>query len=274
MALAATLLLAAACLPAPARAWGRPAHRLVAALAEAQLRPGARAEVGRLLAAEGTTHLADVANWADDVRDSGGAAGRSSRRWHFIDFGAGGCEYVPARDCPDGNCVVAAIDRQFLRLADRRRPDAERREALKYLVHLVADVHQPLHASPVADRGGNDYQVAWHGLGRNLHGVWDGLIVDRAMREDGDEAGYLRALRQRAPLPPDPTRRSRRPAVDWALESCRLVRDGRLYPASHRIGDDYLDAHRAQAERRLRLAGARLAGLLDAALDPRPAARR
>jgi hypothetical protein len=230
--------------------------------------------VARLLAGEASPHLAEIASWADDLREAGGEGARASRRWHFVDFGGGSCEYVPARDCPGGECVVAAINRQFLRLADRKRPDAERTEALKFLVHLVADVHQPLHASPVPDRGGNEFQVAWHGKGRNLHGVWDGLIVDRAMHaEGGDEAGYLRALQKRAPLPPDPTRRSDRPAVDWAQESCRLVGEGKLYPDSHILGDDYLDAHRAQAELRLRLAAARLADMLNFALDRRQPAR-
>jgi hypothetical protein len=262
-------LLAALAMASPARAWGPAGHRLVAGLAQARLHPAAAAEVARLLAAEPVPTLAGVANWADELREGGGQQGSDTRRWHYVNFGAGGCEYVPPRDCPDGNCAVAAINRQLLRLADSRRSDDERREALKFLVHLVGDVHQPMHASPVADKGGNDFQLAVHGQGSNLHKVWDGLILERAMQVQGlDEAGYGRWLQSRPPLPPDPTRRSDRPAVDWAQESCRVVRDGRLYPDSHVLGDDYLDAHRGQAEARLRLAGARLADMLNFALDP------
>ncbi|MEO8161846.1 MAG: S1/P1 nuclease, partial [Arenimonas sp.] len=255
--------------PSPARAWGPAGHRLAAARAQARLHPTATAEVARLLAGEPVPTLAGVANWADDQREIGGQQAAGTRRWHYLNFAAGNCEYVPARDCPDGNCAVAAINRQFLRLADRRRNDQERREALKFLVHLVADVHQPLHATPVADHGGNDFQVAWHGKGSNLHKLWDGTIVEQAMKAQGvDEGGYARWLQARPPLPPDPTRRSDRPAVEWAQESCRVVRDGQLYPASHVLGDDYLVAHRGQAEQRLRLAGARLADMLNFALDP------
>lgn len=261
--------LAGLAAPSPAGAWGKRPHRVVADLAQAQLQPAASAEVARLLAAEPATRLADVASWADELREAGGAESRATRRWHFVNFASTGCEYVPARDCPDGNCVVAAINRQFLRLADRRLGDDERREALKFLVHLVADVHQPLHATPVDDRGGAEFQVAWHGKGRNLHNVWDVLVVDRAMQLEGvDEAGYARWLRARPPLPADPTRRSDRPAVDWARESCLIVRDGQLYPTSHVLGDDYLDAHRGRAEQRLRLAGSRLADMLNFALRP------
>src|SRR4249919_2328230 len=90
-------------LPAAALAWGRPAHRLVAGMAEARLRPTARAEALRLLGTEGATSLAEVSDWADEVREGGGQASRSTRRWHFVNFGAGGCEYAPARDCPDGD---------------------------------------------------------------------------------------------------------------------------------------------------------------------------
>jgi hypothetical protein len=240
----------------------------VADLAEARLRPAAHAEALRLLAGEPATHLGDVADWADEVRRAGGRAAGATRRWHFVDFG-GGCDYVPARDCPEGQCVIAAINRQRLVLGDRRRPDAERREALKYVVHLVADVHQPLHATPVHDKGGNDYQVAWHGKGRNLHGVWDDLVLFRAMsRDDADADGYAAELRAQSPLPADPTVHSDRLAIDWALESCRVVRDGGIYPRGHVIDDAWLDAKRPQMDRQLRRAGERLGDLLNAALDP------
>jgi hypothetical protein len=271
--LALAALLAAA--PAPARAWGKPAHRLVAGLAEAQLRPGARAEMARLLAPEGAAHLADVASWADEVRSAGGAQARDTRRWHFVNFGGPGCEYAPPRDCPDGDCVVAAINRQYQRLADRRLPEAGRAEALKWLVHLVADVHQPLHATPRALRGGLDYQVEWRGKGRNLHLFWDLSVLDRALEASAlDEAGYLRGLQAQPPLPADPTAASDRRAADWAQASCRLIAGESLQPAAHAIGDDYPDAHRARLDMQLRLAGARLADMLNLALDPAPAAAR
>jgi len=263
----------AALFAAPAAwAWGDRAHRVVALLAQPQLRPAAAAEVARLLAGEPDPTLPGISGWADTVREDGGKAGRRTRRWHYGDFHGDppGCDFQPARDCPDGECVVLAINREFLALSDRRRPDAERAEALKYLVHLVADVHQPLHASPVPDKGGLDFQLTWQGKGDNLHLLWDYGLIDREMQREGvDEAGYVHALQARPPLPADPTRRSDRPAVEWAQESCRVVRDGALYPSTHVLGDEYLDAHRAQMEERLRLAGARLADMLNFALDPR-----
>ncbi len=252
---------------APALAWGPPGHEIVGELAERQLRPGARSEVDRLLAGEARPSLAGVANWADALRETETGRVRTSG-WHFINFRGGACEYVPPRDCPDGNCIIGAINRQFLLLADRRRPDSERRDALKFLVHLIADIHQPLHASWREDHGGNDFQVAYRGQGRNLHSVWDGLIVRQAWLPVPE---YARQLHAQSPLPPDPSRRSDRPAVDWAIESCKLITSADLYPRKHVVDVEYLAVHRALAETRLRLAASRLAGMLNYALDPRTA---
>lgn len=265
----ALLALLVLCLPGPVLAWGKPAHRVAAGLAEAQLRPVARAESARLLAAEGATSLAEVSGWADDVRRAGGERSRDTRRWHFVNFGSTGCEYAPARDCPGGDCLVAAINLQARRLADRHLPDAERAEALKFLVHLVADAHQPLHATTRALRGGLNVQVQWRGKGHNLHSLWDARLFERAREQSGlDEAGYLRRLQSLPPLPADPTRRSDRAAADWVQESCRVIAQERILPGAHVVGDDYLDAHRARMDQQLRIAGARLADVLNFALDP------
>jgi hypothetical protein len=250
--------------PVPALAWGPQGHQTVAELADLQLRPAARAEVARLLAGEPSPTLAGVSNWADEVRAQNAAPVRTNG-WHYVNFKGGDCSYVPVRDCPDGNCVIAAINRNFLVLADRNRPDGERREALKYLVHFVADVHQPLHSSPIDDKGGNEFQISYGGEGSNLHRVWDSLILQHGARSPGD---YAAALNRRSPLPADPTRRSDRPAVDWAVESCRLVESGAIYPPGHSIDDAYLNSKLAVVDLRLRQAGSRLADMLNFALAP------
>ena len=255
-------LLLLSCGP-QAMAWGPQGHQTVAELADRQLRPAARAEVARLLAGEPSPSLAGVADWADEVRAGDSGAKRTSQ-WHFVKFEAD-CGYVPARDCPGGDCVIAAINRNFLALADRARPDGERRDALKFLVHFVGDVHQPLHASPMEDKGGNEFQISYEGEGSNLHQAWDRLILQHGARSPRD---YADALDRRPPLAADPTRQSDRPAVDWAVESCRLVADAGIYPASHVITNDYLNAHRPLAEQRLRQAGGRLADMLNFALAP------
>lgn len=258
--------LLAAVVAAPAAAWGPLGHRIVAQLAEQQLSPTARAEVGRLLAPEHARTLADVATWADEIRDDPAqqALVERTRKLHYVNFRNADCNYVPPRDCRDGQCVVAAIDHYEAVLADRRRPDAERREALKFVVHFVADAHQPLHAGYRDDKGGNDYQVRYHGRGTNLHAVWDSLLLDtRGLRWKA----YAAELDDDGPVslpPPSPPLDD--PPAQWAQESCRIARDDGVYPRGHVIDDAYLASRRPLAERRLREAGARLADLLNRAL--------
>jgi hypothetical protein len=250
-------------LPAPASAFGPLGHRIIGELAERQLTPTAELQVRQLLANEPEPTLAGVSDWADQLRDTDPDRGKQTARWHYVNFPRGDCNYAPARDCPDGNCVIAAINRNFLALADRSRSNAERAEALKFLVHFVGDAHQPLHAGYQDDRGGNDFQISYQGNGWNLHSVWDSLIVD-SRHLDAD--AYADTLMKMSPLPADATRHSDRPAVEWALESCRIVRQADFYPVTHKIDDSYLLSHRPLAEQRLRQAGARLADMINFAL--------
>ena len=105
-------------LAAPAWAWGPLGHRLVARLAEPQLTPAASAEVRRLLATEQVHSLADVANWADDLRKRDPVLGRRSAKWHYVNLDGDDCRFIAARDCPGGDCVVEALRGQAAILAD------------------------------------------------------------------------------------------------------------------------------------------------------------
>jgi hypothetical protein len=261
------VLVALACLlgPVPASAWGNKAHRVVGHLAQAQLQPSTAAAVAKLLAGEPDPTLAGVAYWADEERENDTALGRRTERWHFLNFPRGGCAYVPARDCAGGECVVGAIQRQREILADRTRPARERTAALKFLVHLVADVHQPLHAGYRDDRGGNTVQLNYRGEGWNLHSTWDRLLP----KQRGlDPVAYAAFLQAQPPLPVDATLRSDRGAAAWAEESCRIVQAAGFYPHGHKLQASYLDAQLPVAESRLRQAAQRLARLLDQALAP------
>ena len=260
------IALTGALLAGDVLAWSAEGHRIVGHIAEARLTPAARAEVDRLLAGEADPTLAGIAAWADELRANDPERGKATAKWHYINF-QGRCEFQPALDCPGNDCVVGAINRQYLQLAQHERSDAERREALKFLVHFVGDVHQPLHSGPRDDAGGNRYQVNLHGKGSNLHRIWDGTILERRGLKS---PAFATGLLAQAPLPADPTLHSPTPALDWALESCRLIEDGRVYPpeGQHVIDDAFLDARLPLAEQRLREAGARLAAMLNHALAP------
>ena len=256
--LATVLLLACAPLT---WAWGELGHRLVGDLAATELSAGARAEVAALLAGEAEPTLAGVAIWPDRLRDSDPPRFKATARWHYVHIAEDGCDYQPGRDCVDGGCVVAAIQAQTRILADRTRPLWERTDALKFVVHFVGDIHQPLHGGYAADLGGNKYQIQYRDRGDNLHWLWDSLILD-----DLDQAHYLDRLaalplavsQPATVLPPD--------AAGWVRESCAIVRRPDFYPDGHKISDSYVTYWRPLAEERLRLAGSRLAMLLNAAL--------
>lgn len=182
-----------------ALAWGYEGHRIIANIAERCIEPATARRVRVLLAVENETTLADVANWADQIRGQR----RNTAPWHFVDipiYPAPGtpAAYDPARDCPGGNCVVAKIDEFAAELHDGGLPSRQRLEALKFLVHFVGDLHQPLHASNNNDRGGNAVRVRFNGSDTNLHAVWDNGIIDAAT--GGDERGYaLRLARSISP---------------------------------------------------------------------------
>ena len=283
--IAAWLLALAAWPAACAWAWGPQGHRTVGAIADRLLDPAARAAVAQLLEHDldkfgnpsGRTTLESVSVWADEIR--GTAA--SQPRWHYDNVPVCG-RAVKGRYCPEGQCNTVQLERLIGVLADTRGARRERNEALKWVVHLVGDIHQPLHAADKADRGGNDVQVALVGIrtrGRaSLHGAWDNALVSVALQTRG---------RQRPPADiaalADEGRRLLTDAGQgspnsWALESHQLARTiayaftgfacGRVPADVVLLDAAYQQRAAAIVRERLLLAGARLAALLNATLTP------
>jgi len=264
----------------PAQAWSELGHKLVGELAQRHLDPHTRAEVARLLAGEPEPTLAGVASWADHLRDLDPDRFKATSRWHYVNTPPGQqCGYVPDRDCPDGACVVGAIDAQRAILADQAQPLAARRDALKFIVHFIGDVHQPMHANNHDDLGGNRFQVSLRTplepepyarkhyvngvMGTNLHATWDYYIL-------GSEGLSLRQYADRLdalPWPPMPADGPESGPAAWAGESCRLVEARDVYPPQHALDDAYLDHFRPLGEQRVRQAAWRLAQVLEADLD-------
>jgi S1/P1 Nuclease len=188
--LAAILLVRS---PIEAFAWGYSGHRIIAEIAEQFLESEATRQVRDLLAIENVTTLAEVSTWADQIR----VQRPETRPWHYVNIPVHALEgepggYDAARDCPGGACIIPKIG-QFERvLADQEAPSRQRLEALKYLVHFIGDVHQPLHASDNHDRGGNDVPVTFMGRQTNLHAVWDTGIIEPAVK--GEERSYAMRL--------------------------------------------------------------------------------
>lgn len=234
-------------------AWGVDGHRIVAAIAQQHLQPQAAKEAARLLAQEPGATLTSISTWADEHRSPATAA------WHYINFPKGECRYQQERDCLDGKCVVEAIRKQASVLQYDVN-DEKRLAALKYLVHLVGDIHQPLHAGWGEDRGGNRYQLQAFMRGSNLHSWWDSGMIKYLEQQEG---AMLASLLARKSPPPD---------LDWtpevaAVESCRIVNQDGFYPG-RLIDVAYIRRYRDTLGLRLHTAGLRLAALLNKVLQP------
>ena len=270
-----TVLLGWTLTPVVTLAWSAQGHRLVAQIAERELSASARKAVAWLI---GPDTLADISTWADQQVDGL----RQTAPWHYVNIPADAPAYNRDRDCPrqpgDGarstgprDCVVDRILFNQERLANTRLDRTDRATALKFLVHLVGDIHQPFHAIGV-ERGGNGIPVAVFGSSTcryddgaafdcNLHALWDGTMIARRRLSDRQ---YLVALDGRLARLRRIAARDSSPA-DWAMESHALAREA-LLPKGGNAGEEYFREHIELVDDRLVLAGLRLAALLNASL--------
>jgi len=244
----------------PALAWGPLGHRASAMLAESRLTPRARAIIRDLL--DPGESLADVSTWADEhSREI-----RGSAAWHFVNVPVSSPRY-DSHDCRPQGCVVSKIGEFRAVLNDQDAPRDGRRMALRFFVHLVQDLHQPMHVADRNDRGGNDLQLRYGRYDNtNLHQVWDSGLISRGYH---NETALLHQLEDLAQQPE--SRRWRQGKVeDWADESLELGRRAYLVPGTYdtlRPGDTLGDAYEKEnlpfAVDRLARSGVRLASLLD-----------
>jgi hypothetical protein len=266
---------------APLRAWGPQGHRLVALVATRHLSATALRNVAWLL---GDRSLADVAVWADDYL----TGNNQTSFWHYVNIPADATSYDRDRDCPTQpgvrrgdrldrwrDCAVDRILYNQERLATASLDRADRAVALKFLVHVVGDLHQPFHALGV-ERGGNGIPVSAFGSPTcnyndgtsypcNLHSIWDSTLVAHRQLDDRQ---YLAALEQRIAQNRWEARSAGSPA-DWAMQSHDLAR-GALLPPEGLVDETYHRAHIATVDERLALAGLRLAALLNGTFTSDP----
>ena len=283
-------------LSSSANAWGPVGHAAVGGIADRLLVAAAREQVAALLVGDldhngnpsGRTRLEEVASWPDEIR--GSAADRPNR--HFDDLPA--CGTLPATPtwCPaDGECATHQIDALKVTLADKSAPMRDRNEALKWIVHLVGDLHQPLHSVSnfyrngqqdkehnTDDRGGNDLHVKLPGSGitEKLHHVWDSDLVSLTFGHAATDTTLLSSATldglaaQASQLPPSKTVGT---TIAWAKESNHLARTtaykssgfvcGIPVDATTTLSKGYVTKAERVVHAQIELAGMRLATLLN-----------
>jgi hypothetical protein len=301
---AGAVLLAGACalllcLPASRAvwAWGDEGHEVIGLIAEYYLEPAVRARVLELLREDDTglveRDLAHESTWADRYRDSDRDGDKRrylrTRDWHFVDLEITGMDLSRAcygrRPLPAGvsasvgpaeDCIIDKIDQFYAELENPAIAPAERRVALQFLLHLVGDLHQPLHASDDHDQGGNRKLASGPNIGsNNLHHDWDTEFVARLGASDTDIARVLIVRITAA----DRARWSSGTPLDWALETYAVSKKhayGALPAASggeaspgpqYQLSQAYVDDATAVTAEQLSKAGVRLAFLLNRALE-------
>ena len=257
----------------PAQAWGPQGHRVIARVASERLTAEARAAIRELLHPDDT--LPDIADWADH---EGHEVFPRSAPWHYTNIAIGEAHYTDGRDSHRADNVVHQIAHYREILADRSTPKTDRQTALLFLVHFVADVHQPLHVGDNRDRGGNLTQVRFEGDGTNLHQLWDSGLIRRIGGNDGVWAGRI----ERAITPKTAQLWSRGTPEDWADESLQaaklayqdLAGAPRSVASGITLGDGYVKQVEPIVIEQMARASVRLADELNAVFRGAEARRR
>jgi len=209
----------------------------------------------------GTQTMADVANWADKVRNQ--PEYKNTAYEHFINvpLGLTHDQFVEqVMKMPETN-VYKALQSDVDVLRDTKSTQQQKTEALKFVIHFVGDMHQPMHVSRAEDKGGNTIQVRYEGKGTNLHSLWDSKLLEHGGLNDTQLAAQHDHV-----TPQEITAWQNTPVIDWAWESYEI--STQLYadvekPSGTIIDDAYYNKYMPVIQKRLQQAGIRLAGLLN-----------
>ena len=175
-------------LPQRSMAWGMNGHRIVGEIAESYLSAKARSKIHKIL---GTESIAMASNWADFIKSD--STFRYLNTWHYIDF-PGGLNYGQVQDALKKDIAADAYTKLNFLIRELKKKNLPRDKKVMYLrllIHIVGDLHQPLHVSPEGTSGGNDIKLTWFGNPSNLHRVWDEQLI---ANQDLSYTEYVRAI--------------------------------------------------------------------------------
>ncbi len=230
--------------------WGPTGHRAMGYIAEKHLNKKAKKAIERIL---GGQSIAMVSTWMDEIRSD--STYDYTADWHWVTI-PDGMTYEQAEKNPNGD-VIESIQRIIAELKSKKLTSKQEAERLKWLIHLVGDIHQPLHVGKGNDRGGNDVRVNWFRSDSNLHRVWDSDMIDDTRLSYTELAESLDkpALSQIQAW-------QKAGVKDWAYESMRY-RDQVYDIGNGRLGYQYSYKYFNIVKLRLLQSGIRLAGILN-----------
>jgi len=231
--------------------WGQIGHYVTGQIAEAHLNKEAKKKLKELL---GDESLALASVWMDDIRSDDSYDYTSD--WHWVTV-PDGKDYDETEKNPNGD-VIWALETMIAELKEGGLTGPEEIEKLKMVIHLVGDIHQPLHVGTGTDRGGNDVRVQWMGESSNLHRVWDSDMIRSR------ELSYTELAKEINHPTKDEVKEWQAAGVrDWANESISVRNRVYNLDGSNRLGYEYRYENFDLVEKRLLQAGVRLAGVLN-----------
>lgn len=240
-------------------AWGQKGHDTTAFIAENHLTPAAKAAVEQLLDGKSMVYYA---NWLDNASNTPEYA--YSKTWHYKNIDQG-IDYDKAPLLESGD-IVRAIDQQASVLLNDNASREERQLALKMVIHLLGDIHQPMHMGHKSDLGGNRWPVKYFGRDSNLHSVWDSSLPESAHKW-----GYTEWQQQIDRVSEEEENEILNDGnpYKWGEETYNICKQ--VYantPEDYKISYDYVAVWTPVIERQLLKGGLRLADLLNSIYDP------
>jgi hypothetical protein len=230
--------------------WGATGHRVVGLIASKHLSAKTKKNLIKIL---GQNSLSEVSNWMDEIRSD--STYKDTGDWHWVTIETGKT-YEQSPKNPKGD-VIATIDRIVAELKKHNLDKKTEEEYVKMLVHLVGDIHQPLHVGCCDDQGGNKVKMKWFGRETNLHSTWDSNMIDDTKLSYTELTSFLDEPDQ-ATI----TSWQKNSVLDWANESMGFRKQ------VYEIGDGNLSykysyKNLPTVKQRLLQAGIRLAGILN-----------
>jgi hypothetical protein len=237
--------------------WGGAGHRTIATIAQNHLTPKAQAAIRSII---GDTTLASISSWADEVRSSDPGFA-STGTWHYINLPSGYNyeQFVAAVKNDTHPNVYSALLKCEADLKSDTTSAKYRAIALKFVVHLVGDLHQPMHVSHADDQGGNLVKIIFNGEPTNLHSLWDSKLINyHPMTVDMMATEYDKATPQQI------TKWQSEDTLTWLYESYVIAEQIYAQAAkSPNFNDDYYRTAISIIQKRLLQGGIRLAGVLN-----------
>jgi hypothetical protein len=244
-------------IPYRSLAWGQTGHRVVGQIADSYLNAKARAAIKKIL---GPESLAMASNWADFIKSDSNY--KYLDAWHYVNYEKN-LDYDRFRDVLKKDTAVDAYTKlNFLvrELKNKSLPQDKKLMYLRLLIHIVGDVHQPLHVSPVGTTGGNDIKLQWFNNPSNLHRVWDSDMLDQQQLSYTE---YAAAVNH--PTAIQKKNWEAQPRSQWFFESYTIAQNlhNEITETNPRLSYRYIFDHIATANEQLLKGGIHLAALLN-----------